>query len=199
MTGEASAMMTLTDQCPSRCAREDALPRGPAAPLASLLAELADVLALLTDAQYVQKPVGVIPSSVGGHVRHCLDHVKALLCGVDTGRVDYDRRDRATTIETDRRAALESIRQYASALVELESEAGNLPVRVSVLMTSDGAPAEVRSSVGRELAYVLSHTIHHNALLAAMVRTLGGTPPERFGYAPSTIRQARSARAACAR
>jgi hypothetical protein len=60
-------------------------------------------------------------------------------------------------------------------------------LRVRILMTSDGPPVQVASSVGREMAYVLSHTIHHNAIIGAMVRTLGGELPERFGYAPATI------------
>ena len=46
------------------------------------------------------------------------------------------------------------------------------------------------STVGRELAYVLSHTIHHNAIIGSMVKALGGVLPERFGYAPSTVRHA---------
>jgi hypothetical protein len=41
--------------------------------------------------------------------------------------------------------------------------------------------------VGRELAFVLSHTVHHNALIAVMALTLGVSIPDRFGYAPSTI------------
>ena len=45
-------------------------------PLIALLQQLADVVDRLDDGQYVQKPVGVVPSSVGGHVRHCLDHVR---------------------------------------------------------------------------------------------------------------------------
>jgi uncharacterized damage-inducible protein DinB len=57
-------------------------------------------------------------------------------------------------------------------------------------MAADADPVVVGTSVGRELAYVLSHTIHHNAIVGAMVKTLGGTPPQRFGYAPSTVRHA---------
>jgi uncharacterized damage-inducible protein DinB len=57
-------------------------------------------------------------------------------------------------------------------------------------LAADAEPVEVDTSIGRELAYVLSHTIHHNAIIGAMVKTLGGALPQRFGYAPSTIRHA---------
>jgi uncharacterized damage-inducible protein DinB len=56
---------------------------------------------------------------------------------------------------------------------------------------------EVETTVGRELAFVLSHTVHHNALIAVMARTLGVPVPDLFGYAPSTI--AHLEKAACAR
>jgi hypothetical protein len=48
-------------------------------------------------------------------------------------------------------------------------------------------PTEVETTVGRELAFVLSHTVNHNALIAVMALTLGVPVPDRFGYAPSTI------------
>jgi uncharacterized damage-inducible protein DinB len=55
-------------------------------------------------------------------------------------------------------------------------------------MVSAASPAvEVETSVGRELAFVLSHTIHHNALIGVMAMLLGAPLPDRFGYAPSTI------------
>jgi uncharacterized damage-inducible protein DinB len=156
-------------------------------PLARLIEELACVVGMLSDAQYVQKPVGVVPSSVGGHVRHCLDHVRALLVAAESGQLDYDRRERGTPVESSRDAALAAAAECAAALRRLSPASLDRPLRVDVLLTADGAPHVFRSSVGRELAYVLSHTIHHNALIAAMVKTLGGELPERFGYAPSTI------------
>ena len=58
-------------------------------------------------------------------------------------------------------------------------------------------PTEVETTAGRELAFVLSHTIHHNALIDVMARTLGVPVPDRFGYAPSTI--AHLEKAACVR
>ncbi len=40
---------------------------------------------------------------------------------------------------------------------------------------------------GRELAFTLSYTIHHNAIIAVAVKSLGLALPEHFGYAPATI------------
>jgi uncharacterized damage-inducible protein DinB len=152
----------------------------PALPLALLMRQLSCVVEDLSDAQYAQKPVGVVESSIGAHVRHCTDHVVALLVAIDAGALDYDHRERGTAIETSRRAALWQLERIAP-------EDLDRPVLLSVTLAAGQEPLRVVSSVGRELAYVVSHTIHHNALVAAMVRTLGGALPERFGYAPSTV------------
>jgi uncharacterized damage-inducible protein DinB len=178
------------------------LPR-PAWVLVRLLDELGAVVSGLTDAQYVQKPVGVMPSSVGAHVRHWLDHVAALVASVDTGALDYDRRERGTPVEAERPAALAAIARLASDLRHVTPAQLDRPVEVEILLTADGSPQTFGSTVGRELAYVVSHSVHHNAIIGAMVQTLGGRVPPRFGYAPSTIahamRRGPKAEPACAR
>jgi uncharacterized damage-inducible protein DinB len=175
----------------------------PAAALVRLLDELTLVISGLTDAQYVYKPVGVMPSSVGGHVRHWLDHVAALVALVETGTLNYDHRERGTPVETERSAALAGIARLAPALRDVTAAQLDLPVEVEILLTADGPPQTFRSTVGRELAYVVSHSVHHNAIIGVMVQTLGGRVPPRFGYAPSTIAHATRggprAETACAR
>ena len=47
--------------------------------------------------------------------------------------------------------------------------------------------AEHGSTLGRELAFVISHTIHHNAAIALLVHGLGHRRlPPRFGLAPGS-------------
>src|SRR5262249_26052239 len=140
-----------------------------------------------SDEQYVQKPVGVIPSSLGGHIRHCLDHFLTLCGGVHVRHMDYDQRARGTVIEVDRSAAIAALSECKRTVAQLNVALLSMPLRVSAIVACDGAAIEVDSSLGRELAFVLSHTIHHNALIAAMCCTLGIPLPARFGYAPATI------------
>lgn len=159
----------------------------PFAVLAHSLQQLADLLAITSDAQYNRKPVGVIPSSLGSHVRHCLDHFEALCTGAITGVVDYDDRQRGTAVETDRIAAMSAIQRLRLQIEALDESVLARTVRVPSIIAGDGTSIETRSSLGRELAFVLSHTVHHNALVAAMCRTLGISITDRFGYAPATI------------
>jgi uncharacterized damage-inducible protein DinB len=171
----------------------------PAMPLGLLLRQIAGVVRGLSDSQFVHKPVGVIQSSVGAHIRHCLDHVSALLASLNTGSLNYDERIRGTEIETSRFAAFVHIDRLIRDTGHITAEDLDRPVAVSVLLCS-GVPAiEVQSTIGRELAFVINHTIHHNALLDAMVRTLGVRPPQRFGYAPATIQFLEREAHACAR
>jgi len=156
-------------------------------PLVAILRQLEVLVDSLTDEQYALKPVGVVPSSIGGHVRHSLDHIDALLKGLPGGEVNYDQRRRDTDVERCRGAALEAMHRQERQLLALSWVRGDQPLRLSVLLTPVGPPVTVTTRLDRELAFVLSHTIHHNSLIGVMVRLLGVPLPEDFGYAPSTL------------
>lgn len=173
---------------PTLAIRQDAQTRVTmTTPLISLLNELSEVVNHLSDERYSRKPVGVVESSVGAHVRHCLDHVRSLLNAVETGELNYDHRQRGTAVESSRKAAIRLIDSLVTQLLTLPESSMDEPLRMKVMMCCDGEPLDVLTSLGREIAYVLAHTIHHNALIAAMVKTLDGWLPDRFGYAPSTV------------
>ncbi len=149
------------------------------------LDQLAEFINQLTDSQYLcQPPTG--SSSVGSHARHCLDHVEALLRGLAGGVVDYDHRQRGTDVERCRSAALRRVMELRKSLgnAVLEKER-HLCVRSMV--TPDGGSVGVHSSWGRELVFVFSHTIHHQAMMAAAAQALGAAVNPRFGCAPSTL------------
>lgn len=191
-------MKNLTDVPPAtESHRDDARLIGCTGPVASLLRQLAELVTSLTDAQYVQKPVGVVESSIGGHLRHVLDHVRSALDSASASEFTYDVRSRGTVIETSRPEALAEIDGLVARLGSLGHNVVDRPLTLSVLMTSDGAPVRVTSSVGRELAFAMQHTVHHNALIAAMLKTLGVPMPNRFGYAPATVQHLETT--ACAR
>ncbi len=156
-------------------------------PLAQLMTQLSDLVATLDAEQYNARPESTKCGAVGGHVRHVLDHLVAWLGGVEGGQVNYDDRQRDTDIEHDPTAALHAIKHHTARLAEVNDE--QLAERVTVLtsMTSCGALVELPSTHARELAFVFSHTIHHNAIIGTIARALGVALPDNFGTAPSTI------------
>lgn len=156
-------------------------------PLAELMTQLGDLVRLLDEEQFNAKPESTKCGAIGGHVRHVLDHLVAWLGGVDTGIVNYDDRQRDTDIENNPTAALHAIKHHTARLAEVNDEQLAGAVQVMTSMTSCGALVELPSSHARELAFVFSHTIHHNAIIGTIARALGVTLPANFGMAPSTL------------
>jgi uncharacterized damage-inducible protein DinB len=158
--------------------------------VARCLDDLAAVLERTSDADYVAKPPGGISGSVGAHVRHCLDHVHALLDRADDGPVSYDQRRRQAAIEEGRQLAVSALRAAGARLQALAPHlpAGSVTLRAQV--DRDGSQVEASSTIARELVFLLQHTIHHQALVALLLAGRGVVVPHLFGYAPSTPRSA---------
>lgn len=154
--------------------------------LADALGALARVVSSIDPAEYGMPAPSGSSGSVGAHVRHCLDHVSALESGMTTGCVDYDRRVRQTSVERDRAAGLAALAAARRRLVGCDPARLEDPVLVSVLLTRDAVPRLFVSTVGRELTFVISHTIHHSATIAVLLTARGCHLPPLFGVAPST-------------
>jgi uncharacterized damage-inducible protein DinB len=155
--------------------------------LSRLLGEMAFAIAQMTRAEFIGSAVDGVSGSIGGHVRHCLDHVRAFERGLETGIVDYDTRRRQTPVEHDRELAVLSLTAAASRLERHTDLALGHAVVVRSIFSRGGPIVECRSSVSRELAFVISHTIHHGAQIALLADRLGATRlPRHFGVAPST-------------
>jgi hypothetical protein len=128
-------------------------------------------------------------ATIGQHLRHCLDHVEAFLEGMPSGLVDYDLRTRGGAAESDPAVGLERIDHAIRRLREAEIDEAT-PLRVK-LDCGLGADSWRQSTAGRELQFLVSHLVHHFALVAILCRLQGIEPGEAFGVAPSTLRYRR--------
>jgi uncharacterized damage-inducible protein DinB len=137
---------------------------------------------------YTARPIAEVSGSVGEHVRHALDHIAALLARPPAAMLTYDRRQRGTDVETDPSAALRQILRLKAALVLCAARSHDEPLQVVSMVSGSGESLTSWSTLGRELAFVVSHTIHHQAMIALLLSFQGLQAPERFGYAPSTPR-----------
>jgi uncharacterized damage-inducible protein DinB len=149
------------------------------------LVSLRGVIAGLPGSAYRASPSRA-SGSVGAHVRHCLDHVRALVVQMHSGELSYDARLRGTPVETDPRVALEEIDRLCAEVAALEHAPLDRPVRLRGLTERDGTPIKTISTLGREVAFVIQHTIHHLAIVAVLLDSLGVQVPADFGVAPST-------------
>ena len=158
--------------------------------LIRLLDELGAVLLQVAPDTYTARPLPDVSGSVGEHVRHILDHVTAFVSAQPSSVLTYDRRDRGTPVETDPAAALRVILRLISALSDAHTNL-EMPVVVDSVLTRGAGPLTTWSTLGRELAFVVNHTIHHQALIAVLLSMDGAPLSEAFGYAPTTPRSVR--------
>ncbi|HZT59112.1 MAG TPA: DinB family protein [Pyrinomonadaceae bacterium] len=149
----------------------------------------------LDDALYSATGALPVRSGVGAHFRHCVDFFEGFLAGARSGRVDYERRERDPLVARDRAFAATKLRIIIAELRTLPFADGDAPLKVSLEDEADSAPDSPRwcvSTVSRELQFLLSHTVHHYALVALVLRLQGFEPGAEFGVAPSTLRHWRS-------
>jgi uncharacterized damage-inducible protein DinB len=156
--------------------------------LAALLDQLTAVLLEIPHGVYVACPAPGVSGSIGSQVRHLLDHVAAFLAATATpsARLSYDHRERGTVVEVDSRAALLKILRLKVGLEALGASRLDQPVEVAASLSRDGKAVVGWSTGARELAFVVSHTIHHQAIIALLLVLQGIVPPANFGVAPST-------------
>jgi uncharacterized damage-inducible protein DinB len=151
-----------------------------------VLGELRSAVRRLTAAEYGSAPAGGASGSIGSHVRHCLDHVSALRRGLESGVVDYDERTRGTLVERSRTAGLEALEAARRQVSDIEDAVLDREVAVRAQLDRNGFRIETRSTVGRELAFVVSHTIHHSATIRVLMERRGHDVRPHFGFAAST-------------
>ena len=162
-----------------------------------LLEQALDLIERIDDVVYVSMSPLSPRGSIGGHLRHILDFYQNFVAGIESGRINYNLRQRGLLFERDRRFAIQTISKTIAALRSLPGLEVMGQLVVSTEENGDCAPVWCESSVLRELDFLQSHTIHHYALIAMLLRLHEIDPGEDFGVAPSTLKHWKEA-AACA-
>ena len=153
--------------------------------LADTLDQLGDAIRPLTVDEYTSRELRS-SGSIGAHVRHCLDHVCALECGIVAGEVCYDHRERNTVVERDPYLGVSRLRRASFRVGQIDGGLVERPLMLVAQLSAGGALIRLPTTVGRELAFVVSHTIHHSALVAVLLERAERDVPARFGLAPTT-------------
>lgn len=161
----------------------------------ALLEQGLRLLASLDHETYRQRMTVCFDASIGGHLRHILDHYLAFFSILDDAELNYERRARSPAVENELGHATRLLHSTARQLLEIAPTLDNRPLRYRT-ETAEGNSSP--TSVLRELEFLLSHTLHHYALIAVMARLQGLEPPPELGLAPATLKF-QQAQAACAR
>jgi len=128
-------------------------------------------------------------SPIGTHFRHVFDHYRAFLDGVSTGMLNYDVRQRDPMVERDRAAATRTAEGIVVRMEEVTDQQLSQSLQVSANVIEDGKSVIdwSNSTVQRELMYLLSHTVHHYAIIRLLAAQAGIELEAHFGVAPSTL------------
>jgi uncharacterized damage-inducible protein DinB len=157
---------------------------------AELLEQAARLIQSIDDATYVRPAALFEGQRIGGHIRHVIEFYEGLFRGLQDGRVDYDARCRDAAIESKREAAISRL-QTIAVLLRTDSR---LRANRMMWVAGEGA-AYAESSIAREFQAICSHTVHHFALIAVLMRYYGLPVPSDFGVSQATLRY-RAAQAA---
>ena len=157
----------------------------------ALLRQAVTLLEGLPDSLYTCTTSFTPGGTVGRHIRHCLDFFELFFDGLPAGRIDYAARRRNPAVESSRSVALTGLAELEQRLATHDG----LDLRRSILVRPEDDESDprdpgawFRSSIGRELRFLASHTVHHFALIAVLLRFLGHQIDSEFGVAPSTLR-----------
>jgi uncharacterized damage-inducible protein DinB len=152
------------------------------------LLEIKSMLKNLDNNHYSSSLVLLSGASVGQHVRHILEFYTCLISAKKLGVVNYDGRQRNLQLETDGTFA-------QTQIDEIIADLPNFDVAKQLFLegnyTHQNNPNTIiTTTFGRELAYCLEHSIHHQALIKIGLKELkmDEVIDENFGVAPATIR-----------
>jgi len=152
------------------------------------LLQIKDLLRNIKTKDYTSQSEILSGSTVGQHIRHILEFYLLLVSGSFSGTISYDKRERDKRIEHSPGFAAETIGHLLKGIETLDTRQ---LVKFEGDFTTDGSHDNfTESSIGRELAYCIEHSIHHQAIIKAGLIAMGlaGLTDEHFGVAYSTIR-----------
>lgn len=152
------------------------------------LEEIKKVISLINKEQYTYKSKTLSNASIGQHIRHILEFYLSLINGLSKGIVNYDLRARDMELENNP--------DYAKQFVdEICCHIATIGTHAKLELAGSFSPKEnqritIQTSVNRELAYCLEHSIHHQALIKIgfMEQGLDHLISQNWGVAPATIK-----------
>jgi hypothetical protein len=140
------------------------------------------------DGTYYAKPSRLLDNAtIGKHTRHIIELVQCLIAGYDKGEVNYDKRERNLTIETDIEFAMACLQ---SCMINIEKADKAIIGHYEI----DTETVAVGSTYFREIMYNIEHCTHHQALIKVAFNEFNIDINEKFGVATATLKY----RAKCA-
>jgi hypothetical protein len=130
-------------------------------------------------------------ASIGQHFRHIIEFYICLEKGAKGQVICYDERERDLRLENNPEFAVNSIKNIIGNLAKINADLA-LKLKAnyqSTISEGENNSLFIHSSLLRELAYALDHTVHHLAIInIALKEEESINLPVNFGVAASTVR-----------
>ena len=152
------------------------------------LLQLKSLLKSISESDYIKEREVLSDATIGQHIRHILEFYLLLVSGSFTGTISYDKRERDLRIENNLLFATDTIDRLIPAIDTIrEDDPVILEADYTIVRESGNT---INTTTGRELAYCIEHSIHHQAIVKAGLITMGlsALTDQYFGVAYSTIR-----------
>ena len=138
---------------------------------------------------YYSQPIKILNgSTIGEHTRHIIEFFQCIEKQVQTGIINYDKRERDALIQQDPKQAEIAIEQIINFVINT-NEKLILTLEAGYDTSSDNTDL-MDTNIKREITYALEHAIHHMALIKIGILH-SGIPvslESDFGVAVSTIK-----------
>jgi len=143
-----------------------------------------ELVSALSKNEYTKTEAGT--SSIGAHMRHCLEHYLEFMQGFPNGRIKYDERKRDVSIELSPDVYISKMNEIIDFLSRMTENCLHKEFIVYLTPCKGAKPQPMMSNAVRELAFLSSHTIHHIALVKFLAESLGIELSEEIGLAYAT-------------
>ena len=151
----------------------------------NVFVQLSESIRELTGEEYTHPSDILFNATIGQHVRHVIELFLELEKGYETGRINYDKRKRDYTIETNKDVAIELLHEIYLRLNRFDK---NLLLEATYDESSNDTVL-ISTNYFRELMYNLEHTVHHMALIRVGINEVSTViVPDDFGVASSTVK-----------
>ena len=145
------------------------------------LQQLKILLEQINATDYAKPSQPLSNSTIGQHTRHIIEMFLCLTNEYQSGRVNYDQRERNYQIDTDPKFASIQINKILSIIKQPDKD-------LILEQEGFGETIIIKTNYYRELVYNLEHCIHHQAMIkiATLLNMNNQIDPD-FGVAFSTI------------
>jgi hypothetical protein len=155
----------------------------------NIFMQLSDSLQQLSNAEYTKKSPTLFNATIGQHVRHIIELFVCLEQGYEKRLVNYEKRNRDYTIESNKDVAILLLERIVSGFQFRDK---NLLLEATFDADSNDTIL-ISTNYFRELVYNLEHTVHHMALIRVGINEVSSVKvPDEFGVASSTIKYKRA-------